>query len=263
MASRDVRGRRPGFVETGLGQAFGRDGSGLARRAFDLAAQLGACKSVAQIAEIFGDAIAPLDMTAYACGMVTGPRAAAGNVFHFAHWPAEWLKVYQDNDFAKIDPIPRWAIVSGAAVSWSEVIRSLPAKDAGHRVVTAGRAHHFTEGYVTPVRTIDGHLGLVSVGGERGEFTEDEKLYLQTISTAALVSAEALLASPERPRVSILTEREMECAMLLCQGLTDRQIAAALKLSTSTARFHVDNARRKMGAKSRAHLANMVSGRAG
>ncbi len=274
MTMREARRRRQRRVKTARFPALvseplapaespAADAGGLARRAFDLAMALAGCDTLSALATMFGEAVAPLGMTSYASGMVTGPRAVSGEPFHFLHWPADWLKVYQDNDFAKIDPIPRWAIVSGAAVSWSEVLKALPAKDPGHRVVEAGRPFHFTEGYVTPVRTGAGHLGLASVAGERAEFGPDERLYLETLSRVTLRCADALVAAPVSPMVNSLTDREMECAMLLGQGLTDRKIAAVLKLATATARFHVDNARKKMGAKSRAHLVSLLSSRSG
>jgi DNA-binding NarL/FixJ family response regulator len=49
-----------------------------------------------------------------------------------------------------------------------------------------------------------------------------------------------------------LTPREMEILELLAQGLRDRDIADRLSLSPRTARFHVGNLRRKLGARTRA-----------
>ena len=45
------------------------------------------------------------------------------------------------------------------------------------------------------------------------------------------------------------------------QGFTDREIGQVLDVAAETARYHLDNARGKVGARSRVHLAAIVSER--
>jgi DNA-binding CsgD family transcriptional regulator len=232
----------------------------LASAAFEIAEALSKCATVQDVSDLFCEATGQLNMTTVASGMVSGPHAQ-GPTFHFINWPADWLVIYQARHYAKIDPIPRWAIISGAAASWSEIMAALPPKDAGHEVYREVVRYGYREGFVTPVRTADGDLGLVSVCGDRGPLTPDEKLFLQTISTAALHRANNLMVPPREVTGSTLSTREKECVMLLGQGLTDREISRVLNVSGATVRFHLDNARRKMGARSRAHLTMMLSSR--
>lgn len=49
-----------------------------------------------------------------------------------------------------------------------------------------------------------------------------------------------------------LTARELECMRLIADGKIDREIAAALSISATTVKFHVNAARRKLGARTRA-----------
>ena len=51
-----------------------------------------------------------------------------------------------------------------------------------------------------------------------------------------------------------LTPREREVLELLAEGATGEQIADRLVLSPETVQKHVHNAKRKMGAETRAHL---------
>lgn len=51
-----------------------------------------------------------------------------------------------------------------------------------------------------------------------------------------------------------LSEREREVIRLVALGATSPEIAGTLHISHHTVRKHVDNAMRKMGARSRAHL---------
>jgi DNA-binding NarL/FixJ family response regulator len=51
-----------------------------------------------------------------------------------------------------------------------------------------------------------------------------------------------------------LTPRERQIVEMLAQGATGEQIATELVLSPETVQKHVHNAKRKMGAATRAHL---------
>jgi DNA-binding NarL/FixJ family response regulator len=55
-------------------------------------------------------------------------------------------------------------------------------------------------------------------------------------------------------RLSVLTAREREVVALAGHGLSNPEIAAALKLSPATARTHVSRAMSKLGARDRAQL---------
>ncbi len=211
--------------------------------------------SIDAVATVVGAAIAPLGMTAWASGMVSGPRSLGASPFHFVHWPLAWLTLYEAQGFVRIDPLPRWAIVSGEALSWTEIIARLAPNDPGHRVVTEAKAFGFHQGFVVPVRTQAGDLGLVSVGGgRRSGFTVTEQVTLQTLAAAALMHAERLAGAVAAPP-SVLTVREAESVALLRQGFSDPEIGRVLGIAPETARFHVDNARRKLGARNRIELA--------
>ena len=51
-----------------------------------------------------------------------------------------------------------------------------------------------------------------------------------------------------------LTARELDCLPLVSKGFSDREIAAALHISVSTAHEHVENARKRFEAANRAEL---------
>ena len=58
--------------------------------------------------------------------------------------------------------------------------------------------------------------------------------------------------------VSSLTETERNIAALVCQGLTNRQIAAQTFISANTVAFHLRNIYRKLGVGSRVQLARVL-----
>jgi DNA-binding CsgD family transcriptional regulator len=60
-----------------------------------------------------------------------------------------------------------------------------------------------------------------------------------------------------------LTGRERDSLSFVAEGKTDWEIATILGVSETTARFHVDNARRKLGAVNRAHAVARFLGASG
>jgi non-specific serine/threonine protein kinase len=58
-----------------------------------------------------------------------------------------------------------------------------------------------------------------------------------------------------------LTMREREVARLVAAGMTDRQVAEQLGLSTRTVESHLANIRGKLGALNRTQVAGWVSAR--
>lgn len=58
-------------------------------------------------------------------------------------------------------------------------------------------------------------------------------------------------AEPDADASSPLSERELECLTWAALGRTDVEIGAVIHRSPTTARFHIDNAVRKLGARNR------------
>lgn len=57
--------------------------------------------------------------------------------------------------------------------------------------------------------------------------------------------------SDKTPTV-LLTRREVECLTLVADGKSDAEIAKELDIAASTVHFHVENAKKKFSARSRA-----------
>lgn len=220
-------------------------------------------ESIEAIDSLIAATVAEYGLSAYAGGMVTGPIAHSDRPFYFFNWSESWLKLYDERGYLRKDPAPRWAIISGAPVAWTDLVATLPPNDPGREVYAEAIRYGYREGLVVPVRTQSGALGLVSSGGDRERLQPDEIATLSGFFAAALHRAADLAGPSRHPTPSPLTLRERECTSLLLQGLGDGQIATALGISTDTVRFHLDNARRRLGARSRAQLAAIAAGNAG
>ena len=97
-----------------------------------------------------------------------------------------------------------------------------------------------------PDRTIASlHLGFA-----HREFTPEQS---RAIHMAGLVLTERLMefAAPAND-LPPLTRRERDCLAFVADGHTDVEVADLLGISEPTVRFHLNNARRKLGAVNRA-----------
>lgn len=107
----------------------------------------------------------------------------------------------------------------------------------------------------------DGAIASLHLGFGRSDFQPQEALAIQL---AGLVLTERLmsLAEPPSDPAIQLTARERDSIALVADGKTDWEISVILGVSEATARFHVDNARRKLGAVTRAQaVAQLVNQR--
>lgn len=87
-------------------------------------------------------------------------------------------------------------------------------------------------------------------GRPEDEFTSD-------IVAAGLV--QYLGSADFAPKWQTLTRREKEVARLISSGLTNRQIAGQLSLSTQTVNTHVQNILRKFGVQNKSDLRHILA----
>lgn len=83
----------------------------------------------------------------------------------------------------------------------------------------------------------------------------DDHVALDTVQIAASLVAEKLLTfdvGDDKP-FEHMSIRERDAMSFVAEGKTDWEIAQIMGVAETTARFHVDNARKKLGAVNRAH----------
>ena len=105
-----------------------------------------------------------------------------------------------------------------------------------------------------------GAIASLHLGFPRRDLPAEEGFAVQL---AGLVLTERLMSfSPFAADRVPLTERERDVLLFVAEGKTDWEISVILAISESTARFHVDNARRKLGAVTRAQaVAKLIAAR--
>ena len=108
------------------------------------------------------------------------------------------------------------------------------------------------EGWTFPISYCGKTRGIVILGGVAPDMSPLPCSILHLLAHTAFRRVEEL-AKPLSPseRTHALTAREVECLHWVAQGKTDIEIALILKISARTARFHVENAKRKLNVATR------------
>jgi LuxR family transcriptional regulator, quorum-sensing system regulator BjaR1 len=106
-----------------------------------------------------------------------------------------------------------------------------------------------------------GRIASLHLGFASADIAPDSASALQIAGLALTERLIDLMDAPASEPVR-LTARERDSLTLVAEGKTDWEISVILGVSEPTARFHVDNARRKLGAVSRAQaVAKMLNQR--
>lgn len=169
-------------------------------------------------------------------------------VRHFAlEGPDGWYDYYFKNDLRRGNPVFRNLNRRSAAFVWSEMDDSQPGD---RRWFNALKEFEMPDGMSVPSHGPGGHLGWISFTAERIEMSPLERQVIALAGLALHDRLRALTGAGDTPAVS-LTERERDSLSFVAQGKSDWEISVILGISQSTAHAHVENAKRKLGARTR------------
>ncbi len=113
----------------------------------------------------------------------------------------------------------------------------------------------------TSPKTYAGGARPVHQGRALGELIMSRRLAARLIeSLARRPSSVPERDDPADPPMEHLSQRERDVLRMLADGLTDREIAAALTISVRTVETHVSNVLHKLGVRNRAEAARRYGG---
>jgi DNA-binding CsgD family transcriptional regulator len=180
-------------------------------------------------------------------------RMAAGpdNAFLYSDLPPSALAAIGGEDLTKTHPVLRRCMEGRTPFKVSEL---RDRADQAGALWTQLLADVVKKGdaLIVPVYDASGLRAIFSFGGHHPDLSPQAEAIMQTLAYAAFAKAGAL-NGPRAPRDSILTVRETQCLQLIAAGKSDGQAAEILGVSSRTIRFHLDGAKSKLGASTRAH----------
>jgi DNA-binding CsgD family transcriptional regulator len=180
-----------------------------------------------------------------------------GGRFYFGNWSEEWTGVYLEQVVAE-DPLVHEARRRMSPFSWSELWAEGDLPQTVRDVIELGRQRGWQEGFAVPIHGPGGYLGLVSFAGGPAALSPADRALLLALAHAAHQRGKALYGDKIDAAIN-LTRRELQTMRWVSRGKTDAQIGAILKLSATTVHYYVEQAKRKLGVRSRSQAVSELA----
>lgn len=187
-----------------------------------------------------------------ACGGWVGVGKNRRHRFFFVDWPQDWLDFYNNGGWFEHDRIALEARRRIAPYLWSELTRE--KLTVGQRALfEAGWACGWKDVFAVPIHGPGSLQGLVAMG-TRDElvFTAGDRAVLEimgrTVWGRCRASTSFGVAAGDGMRFS---PREIECLLWAAVGKSDADIADIPGVKPATAHFHIEQAKKRLGVRSR------------
>jgi DNA-binding CsgD family transcriptional regulator len=198
--------------------------------------------------ESFATAARSLGFTGFAIGQI--PVAGDPGKLFSVRWPG-WIEHYAVNGFVHEDITIQETARSLEPFTWMNLRNRRPGE--GTRVFEECTRFGWLDGFIVPVDGPDLRRGLVSLASPAllSSLKSTERAQLTALSLTCYAKAWTLAMDPKGVPLS-LSVREQQALAHVAQGRDDAKIALLMSISTSTAHAHVERAKRRLGAITRA-----------
>ena len=179
--------------------------------------------------------------------------------------PSEWLSIYHEKDYARIDPVIEATLNQRLPISWD--IETVAHSNDREQQRFLRDAHDFgvCRGLSIPLYGAMGDFGLMTFVSRENPSQVQKAIrrYKHDLHVTAIHLDQyirRITTVPSRPVA--LTEREIEVLCWTAAGKTSSETAIILSISKKTVDFHLYNAMRKLDVytKAQAVAKAMVSG---
>lgn len=178
----------------------------------------------------------------------------------YSGYPDAWMATYQSENYIQIDPVVDHCFCrnSNIPLVWSEEVFDSPERRAFWE---EAQSYGVASGLSVPVRGANGEVALFSVANpERGRDALAHQVHtagmMYVLGSYVHEAIRRLVYAPELMPLQTpdLTAREVECLKWWVAGKSAWDIGQILSLSERTIRFHLDNIKRKFGARGKAQV---------
>jgi DNA-binding CsgD family transcriptional regulator len=220
------------------------------RLALDLVAEIDACPDSPAVVERAQSLFGLFGFTAFACG---GRHLRGGSHVDYMYantWGRPWNEVYYEG-LAEHDLVPREASRRSAPFTWTDLLAGSPMKPRERLVIDSARDFGWSDGLVLPLHGPGPYVGILSLVTDRLDLSATDRAALHLAGFYVHERLRALSRPVPSNPVASLSPREREVLRLVADGKSDWDIGQILAISETTAHFHVERAKRKLGVKNR------------
>jgi LuxR family quorum sensing-dependent transcriptional regulator len=162
--------------------------------------------------------------------------------------PSGWEDAYVRARLDRGSPLIRGAQTRAESFVWSDIFPSRESEWTGWKILGD---FNFENGIGVPCHGPGGYCAVISMGFERIDLSPRERRAIDLACVALHDQMKELSPAPADV-YQTLTERERDALAFVAEGKSDWEISVILGIAQATAHSHVENAKRKLGAKTRA-----------
>jgi LuxR family quorum sensing-dependent transcriptional regulator len=212
------------------------------------------CRDIESCAALFKTFVAAYNVDVFACGEVDLDNKGL-TVFHIIEWPEKFRKLYLAMNMVERDPVVEGLRYFRVPFTWTDMRRQRILNKGEIETLRVVGQHGWRDGLVVPVARGGTCYGLVSVVGRALLLSAQSRTHLSLASECLLARIRSLGPPETFPAPpSGLTPREVSALRLVALGCTDADIAESMGVSRITAHQHVEGARKRLQARSRASM---------
>lgn len=175
---------------------------------------------------------------------------ANGSLVAITNYPEAWVETYVARNMVGSDPVHLASHRTNVGFRWGDVGRYIRLS-LDHRAMLDDTRHAgIEEGYTVPANVPGEANGSCTFAIRRGARLPDQNLAMaQLVGSFAFQAARSLVmraqaqAQAQPPDPPQLTQRQLECVLLVGRGKSDWEIGRILGISEETVKHHLKQAR--------------------
>jgi LuxR family quorum sensing-dependent transcriptional regulator len=222
----------------------------LTNTGFQLVEHLERQRGVPALLASFQRLVLAFGMEVFWIGDASQPEIERDNRRWGATFPVGWYWRYVSQNHLPHDPVVARMNRSPDRFRWSDTYESATARD--RQVLDEAAEFGFHDGLAIPIHQADGGVAGVSIAARTYDLSQQDELALHMAALYLHAKVSGLRAGAATTPAPRLTPRERECLQWVAAGKTDWEISQILSISEQTAHGYVQNALRKLGARTRA-----------
>ncbi|HCY54831.1 autoinducer binding domain-containing protein (plasmid) [Glycocaulis abyssi] len=221
--------------------------------AFSFLQRIESHRDMASLNAAFRSRIAPYGYDHFIHVAITGPGGRPVEDALTGVWDPRWQSRYFGQGYGALDPTVHRATRHPAPFTWKDVQASARLTQSQHEFFEDAESYGGRDGVVTPLRSLDGSFGLVTVSGRDIDDSPAVRTALHVMSLYYAGMTKTLRRRTIEGRGG-LTPRQRDIVAFIASGYTQRATADRLGLADKTVEQYLAAARIRLNVKTTAQL---------
>lgn len=185
---------------------------------------------------------------------------ASAEIVRLSNYPTHWREEMRTDKQFAIDPVVRACQKTAAPFLWSELDHLIRLSPRQREILESATRAGLGPGFTVPIHIPGECTGSGSFATGGGQDLDASVVpALQYLASFAFEAARRMCRKADRldeggVSVPSLTQRQLDCLVLIAQGKSDWDVGKILGISHRTVQEHVDAARKRYGVGSRTQL---------